>query len=50
MNPEMKGLPKLYTVEKYLKERFESTILNTIMDKMQDRANASMANEDESVK
>ena len=46
----MKGLPKLRTVDTYLKEKFEATILNTIMDRMQDRAAASLANEDASVK
>ena len=46
----MKGLPKLRTVDQYQKEKFEATILNTIMDKVQERTKANLANEDENVK
>ena len=31
MSKELKGLPRLYTVDRHLKDKFEAEILNKIM-------------------
>lgn len=50
MNPELKGLPKLRTVDQYNKEKFEATILNTIINRMQDRVTSNLASQNASVR
>jgi hypothetical protein len=46
---ELKGLPKLRTVEKYFKQRFETEILNKIVGQMHTRAAASISELDPEV-
>lgn len=50
INPDLKGMPHLRTVDQYLKEKFEAQILNTIMEKMQERAVDSLAQEDDEMR
>ena len=49
LNPEMKGMPKLHTIDHFMKQKFETTILNTIMDRMQVRATNNLMNMDDNV-
>ena len=43
VNLELKGMPKLRSIEQYNRDKFEATILNQIMDRMQERAVESLA-------
>ena len=43
-------MPKLRTMDQFAREKFEAQVLNTIMDKMQERAVDSLAEEEPGVR